>query len=76
MTKKETPRQAKVRRMAARFAERHGMPGLWLGSADGDRLRAFGLEVWAAARREARREGALHYRSRAHVVQAIRRAGH
>jgi hypothetical protein len=79
VTPRETPRQAKVRRMAARYEAR------WPGTKDGDLgsidvalrwLERFGLEVWQAARRQTIRElGARRPSPRARLVERARKAG-
>jgi hypothetical protein len=72
VTPRETPRQAKVRRMAARFTDEqvfHEHPGFIRAH-----LVQFGLAVWQAARRQTIRELGSK-RSRTRLAERARKAG-
>jgi hypothetical protein len=73
---RETPRQAKVRRMAERFAEDRLPPGMTPAHEASLVLAAFGLEVWEAAYRQFKREASPNFRRRLSVLANIRKAGH
>jgi hypothetical protein len=70
---RETPRQAKVRRMAARFVEDRLPPGMTPAHEARTVLATFGLEVWEAARRQFKREMNPRFQLR---LARLRKAGH
>lgn len=73
MSPRETPRQAKVRRIALRFVSHPGAqegPAIFNGW-----LVRFGLEVWQAARRQTIREMAMTKRARGRLAERARKAG-